>query len=116
MPEGADSVVIQEDTSLDGDKVRFNELPVLGENVRPKGQDISKDDIVLEAGHRLRSQDLGLIASVGISEVQVFKPLTISIMSTGDELVEPPGELRPGQIYNSNRDALAKVLQKRDKD
>ena len=110
MPEGADSVVIQEDTSLDGDKVRINELPVLGENVRPKGQDISKDDIVLEAGHRLRSQDLGLIASVGISEVQVFKPLTISIMSTGDELVEPPGELRPGQIYNSNRYALAGLV------
>jgi len=113
IPPGADAVVIQEDTESAGDhskSVAIKVTSVPGENVRPRGQDISKGTTILKRGRRLRPQDLGLIASVGIAEIEVFEPLTISIMSTGDELIEPPNSLQPGQIYNSNRFALAGLL------
>jgi molybdopterin molybdotransferase len=111
MPEDADTVVIQEDTTdLGDDKVQVNEIPGLADNVRPRGQDIVQGEVILARGHRLKPQDLALIASVGIPEVEVYRPLTISIMSTGDELVEPPEALRPGQIYNANRYALAGLI------
>ena len=111
IPPGADAVVIQEDTeSAGGDCVAIKVAAVKGENVRPRGQDISQGTTILKRGRRLSPQDLGLVASVGIVQVKVFQPLTISIMSTGDELVEPPNSLQPGQIYNSNRFALAGLL------
>ena len=111
MPEDADTVVIQEDTTdLGDDKVQVNEIPGLADNVRLRGQDIVQGEVILARGHRLKPQDLALIASVGIPEVEVYRPLTISIMSTGDELVEPPEALRPGQIYNANRYALAGLI------
>lgn len=114
IPPGADAVVIQEDTeSADdhGKSVAIKVAATKGENVRPGGQDISRGTTILKRGRRLSPQDLGLIASVGTAQVEVFKPLTISIMSTGDELIEPPNSLQPGQIYSSNRFALAGLLQ-----
>ena len=111
MPPGADTVVIQEDTTELGDgKVRVNEIPELTGNVRPRGQDIAQGEVIVARGHRLKPQDLALIASVGLPEVAVYKPLRIAIMSTGDELVAPPTKLRPGQIYNANRYALAGLI------
>ncbi len=110
MPEGADSVVIQEDTEAVGERVRISIAPVQGENVRPAGQDIAIGTTILRKGRLLRPQDLGLLASSGFAQVEVFEPLKISIMSTGDELVEPPGQLQPGEIYNSNRYALSGLL------
>ena len=113
IPPGADAVVIQEETEPAGgigNHVVIKVVSVPGKNVRPKGQDISQGTTILERGRRLRPQDLGLLASVGIAAVEVFKPLTISILSTGNELVEPPNSLQPGQIYNSNRFALAGLL------
>lgn len=112
LPVGANAVVIQEDTELESGLVRIKTMPSPGENVRPQGQDVIKGQTVMTAGRRLLPQDLGLIASVGVSRVAVYEPLVIGLMSTGDELVEPPEPLGPGKIYNSNHFTLAGLIRR----
>jgi|TARA_B110000483_G_scaffold226488_1_gene287224 molybdopterin molybdotransferase len=111
IPKGADTVEIQENCSFEGDSVQFTGIPELGRNIRSQGQDIKSGALVLAKGSFLRSQELGLIASIGIGQISVFKKLRIGVFSTGDELVEPGTALQPGQIYNSNRYSLAALIQ-----
>ena len=111
LPAGADTVIMQEDTELTDSGVKLLQLPVAGSNVRPAGQDIQQGARVLQAGRILRAQDLGLLASIGFKEVPVRKRLKVAIMSTGDELVEPPASLKPGQIFNSNHYTLQGMLE-----
>lgn len=112
MPPGADAVAIQEDCVEEAGIVRVKHVVQAGDNVRPRGQDVAAGATVVAAGRRLRPQDLGLLASVGVAEVRVFRPLRVSVLATGDELVEPGAQRLPdaGQLFNSNRYTLAGLI------
>lgn len=106
IPLGADAVVIQENCEFDQQQLKILKPVDKGENVRPSGQDIKPGAKIVAAGQKLSAIDLGLLASIGISQVECYAPITVAIFSTGDELAEPGQALRKGQIYNSNRPLL----------
>ncbi len=110
VPEGTDTVVMQEQTVREGDEVRIAAGHRQGDNVRGIGEDIARDAVVLQKGRRLRPADLGLLASLGIAEVRVRRKLRVAFFSTGDELCSLGQPLGAGQIYDSNRYTLHGML------
>jgi molybdopterin molybdotransferase len=110
MPAAADTVVIQEKVSVQDDYIEITELPKPGANVRYAGEDLAIGQTVLSIGHRMRAADLGLIASLGIAQVKVFRTLKVAFFSTGDELVSIGQPLQSGQVYDSNRYTLFGML------
>jgi molybdopterin molybdotransferase len=116
IPEGADAVVMQEqcDGAVPG-VVTVRHAPKAGEWIRRTGEDIVAGSVILAAGTRLRGQELGLAASVGLAQLEVQRKLRVAIFFTGDELTmpgeAPGGKLAPGAIYNSNRFTLRALLE-----
>lgn len=108
IPDGADAVVKVEQTkSLTDGRVRFNgPAPKAGQNILPRGQEMRRGDVVLRSGIRLTPQAVGILASVGRSKVLAFPAPRLSLISTGDELVEPTERPGPGQLRNSNATML----------
>lgn len=110
VPDGADAVIMQEQVEADADGIRFRVMPPPGDNIRPAGNDIRQGSTVLEAGRRLRAQDIGLAASIGRQSLPVYAPLKVGMFFTGDELVEPGETLAKHKIYDSNRYTLHGLL------
>ena len=116
MPEGADTVVMQEHVERDGDRVRIGGGHHCGQNVRAAGEDVATGQQVLAAGKRLTAADIGVLASLGLAEVGVLRKLKVAFFSTGDELRSVGEVLGPGEIYDSNRYTLYGMLRKLDVD
>lgn len=111
IPPGADAVVMQEQCAVEGDAVCINTQPKTGDWVRRRGLDVAAGSVVLAAGQRLRPQDLGLAASVGVASLRVRRKPRVAMLFTGDELAMPGEPLRPGAIYNSNRFVIRALLE-----
>ena len=110
IPEGTDTVVMQERIVIKSDRITLLDEPKLGANVRLAGEDLKIGQTVLAKGSILKPADLGLIASLGVGEVQTFRKLKVAFFSTGDELVSVGKKLIEGQIYDSNRYTLFGML------
>jgi molybdopterin molybdotransferase len=112
MPEGADTVFMQEDVQTDGDRVILPSGLKRGANCRPAGEEIHAGASALSAGTRLLPQHLALAAGVGFHRLDLRKPLRVAIFSTGDELAEPGATLAGSQVYDTNRIMLAALLRR----
>ncbi len=110
IPDGANAVIMQEQVILEGEGIRLQSNPEVGQNIRPTGNDIRSGDRILQKGCRLRAQDIGLAASIGLETLPVFDKVRVGMFFTGDELVEPGTPLEAGKIYDSNRYTLYGLL------
>lgn len=103
VPAGADTVVIVENTRSEGDSVLVFSRALPGENIRPAGENVARGEVVLREGTPIRPAELGLLASLGRTEVSVYQKPAVAVVSSGDELVPPDTTPGPGQIRDSNR-------------
>lgn len=112
MPDGADTVFMQEDVRVDGGIVVLPAGLKPGANVRPAGEDIPSGFAALKAGQRLRPQDIALIAAFGFTQVDVVRRIRVAVFSTGDELVSPGDSRGASQLFDSNRFMLMAMLRR----
>ncbi len=119
VPEGATAVIPVEDTDFNSREagttapptVSFEREVKTGENIRLRGTDLHAGDIVLQKGRVLKAQDLGLLASLGVANVEVYKRPRVALFSSGDELLKVDEPLQPGKIHDSNSYALAALIE-----
>jgi molybdopterin molybdotransferase len=114
VPAGADAIVMQEHVKADGNNVTIGKGHKKGQNLRKAGEDLATGQIALKRGLALRPADVGLISSLGIGEVTVFRKLRVAFFSTGDELVSIGSQPKEGQIFDSNRYTLHGMLTRMD--
>lgn len=112
LPAGVDTVVLQEDVTVDGGRIAFNGPVKQGANSRRAGEDVAAGDVILPQGRRLTPADLALLAAVGVRAVPVFAPLRVGVLSTGDELAEAGSDAGETQIYDANRPMLLGLLER----
>ena len=112
MPDGPDTVMMQEDCELTDAGVLLQPGIKRGANTRPAGEDVAFGAQALPAGRRLTPADIGLLSALGVASVEVRRPLTVTLFSTGNELRDPPGTLAPGQVFDANRAMLAALLRR----
>ncbi len=112
VPQGCDTVVMQENVTVDGETITLKKIPYPQANVRYAGEDIKKGETLFRAGHRLGPVDIGLLATMGIAAATVHPRLKVAVFANGSEL-RPPGEmLAAGEIYDSNRFFLKAMLER----
>lgn len=112
LPDGCDTVVMQENVEVNENVAAIAEPITAKRHVRYRGEDIEKGQPVFNQGHTLNAIDLGVLASLGVETVQVFKKLTVAVLATGDELKTPFEQLSDGDIYESNTVVLQAMLSK----
>ena len=110
LPQGTDTVIMQEHASADGPNIRFGGGHKLGQNIRQAGEDLAIGQVVLKTGKHIRPAELGLLASLGIAEIAVRRRLRVAFFSTGDELRSMGSPLEEGQVYDSNRYTIYGML------
>ncbi len=110
IPSGADSILLQEDATRDGDSVHVNEAVVAGRHIRQKGQDFAAGEVVIPAGRRLTARDIGLAAAANYPWLSVHRRPRAAVLATGDEIAMPGEPIPPGGIVSSNSHALAALV------
>ncbi|BCK21031.1 bifunctional molybdopterin-guanine dinucleotide biosynthesis adaptor protein MobB/molybdopterin molybdotransferase MoeA [Vibrio cholerae] len=111
MPQGADTVVMREQATQNGELVSFAGAKIkAGQNVRQAGEDLAQGQAVFSTGQRLLSPEIGMLASLGFAHADVFHSLKVAIFSTGDEVQAPGGDIEPNSIFDSNRFTLTGLL------
>ncbi|AVX04601.1 molybdopterin molybdotransferase [Maritalea myrionectae] len=111
LPQGADSVIMQEKVTIEGDQITLQDDVADGQNVRLKGNDFAKDQTIARAGKCLNPFDISLIAAAGHGQIKVTRKPKLHILATGDELVQPGQPLEQGQIYASNGFGLTPLFE-----